>query len=66
MSERAWQKSSFSSPNGDTNCVELALTGERLLLRESERPDLILSAGPAAYRALLDGIKAGRLPATTD
>ncbi|MGP4002637.1 DUF397 domain-containing protein [Streptomyces sp. 8N706] len=57
-----WQKSSFSSGDGNTNCVELATgpTGA-LHLRESDEPTAILTTPLPAVRALLGHIKAGDL-----
>jgi len=52
-----WQKSSFSQAS---ECVEVAgLTG-RVLLRESDRPEVVVSVGSDGLRAFVDGVKAGR------
>jgi hypothetical protein len=49
----AWQKSSFS-PDGN-NCLEIAATPDgRLHLRESDEPDITLSARATRVRALLE------------
>ncbi|WSA45555.1 DUF397 domain-containing protein [Streptomyces sp. NBC_01803] len=61
MSGLAWQKSSFSGPDGNKECVELAATSDALLLRESDEPDAVLTTGPARLAALLAAMKAGRL-----
>jgi hypothetical protein len=65
MTELDWQKSSFSSGDGNTTCVELAAdpTGT-LHLRESDEPTAILTASRPAIRALLSRIKAGDLDLT--
>ncbi|MCM2420981.1 DUF397 domain-containing protein [Streptomyces sp. RKAG293] len=52
-----WQKSSFSEGNG--NCVELAMGLGGILVRESDRPDEVISTTPARLRAFVSGIKAG-------
>ncbi|MET4924036.1 DUF397 domain-containing protein [Streptomyces sp. PSRA5] len=58
MSEEAsWQKSSFST--GNTNCVELALLGGEILVRESIAPQVVLTTSPEKLRAFLAGVKAG-------
>jgi hypothetical protein len=52
-----WQKSSFSGdPN--TNCLELAPSGDGVLIRESEAPGFILTASRTGLAAFLRGIKA--------
>ncbi|XHL93345.1 DUF397 domain-containing protein [Streptomyces niveus] len=51
------QKSSFSS--GNTNCVELAATGDAVLLRESDAPHEIVITSPEKLTAFLVGVKAG-------
>ncbi|WP_079087417.1 DUF397 domain-containing protein [Streptomyces scabiei] len=52
-----WQKSTCSSGSG-ANCVELALSSSRILLRESDDPSRILPVtrhGAAALRRHLGG-----------
>ncbi|SFB93655.1 DUF397 domain-containing protein [Streptomyces aidingensis] len=56
-----WQKSSFSGANGP-DCVELAHGGGPLLLRESDAPETVLAASPAAFAALLTRLKEPGLP----
>lgn len=60
MDEIAWQKSSYSAA-GETSCVELAAphTPDTVLLRESDHPDVILSAAPSTVHALLLSLKNG-------
>jgi hypothetical protein len=60
MSELTWQKSSFSSGDGSTNCVELARVHRAICLRESDDPPTILISAPARMAALLDHIRAAR------
>ncbi|TDC74095.1 DUF397 domain-containing protein [Streptomyces hainanensis] len=56
MPASPWQKSSYSNEEG--NCVELAITpAARLLIRESDTPDTVLTASPARVRALLHRLK---------
>jgi Domain of unknown function (DUF397) len=55
-----WRKSSYSSDQGD-NCVEVAsLPGGGRAVRDSKDPDgPILRFSAEAWRAFLDGVKAG-------
>ncbi|MER6156862.1 DUF397 domain-containing protein [Streptomyces sp. NPDC001868] len=48
-----WQKSSFSSGSDGTNCVELALSPARILLRESDDPARILPVTRDGAAALI-------------
>jgi hypothetical protein len=55
-----WQKSSYSSSDGNTNCVEIA-SGDRagrLRLRESDEPTKVLVPAGATLRGLLAHLKA--------
>ncbi|MEU3459957.1 DUF397 domain-containing protein [Streptomyces sp. NPDC006733] len=54
-----WQKSSFSGPDDDNNCVELAPVPGAVLLRESDAPGVVLTTTPAAVGAFLASLKAG-------
>jgi hypothetical protein len=58
MTELAWQKSSFSSGDGNTTCVEIAEGPRTLHMRESEDPDTVLTPDRRALRALLTHLKA--------
>ena len=51
-----WQRSSTCPPNV---CVEVARKGRRILIREAERPRVIVQTGKADWRAFLDGVKRG-------
>lgn len=52
-----WQKSSFSSGDVQTNCVEIATGLACLHLRESDDPGASLSPDVTAFRALLTHLK---------
>lgn len=53
-----WQKSSFSSGDGNTSCVEVARdTTGTLHLRESDEPGNVLATRPTALRAMLARLK---------
>lgn len=59
MSELHWQKSSFSGAP-DQNCIYLATTpapDKTIRLRESDTPDVILTAAPEGLAALLRHVK---------
>lgn len=55
-----WLKSSFSE-QPDGACVELALRGRRILLRESDDPSAVVKVSPDGLRALLARVRANRL-----
>ncbi|OLT14232.1 hypothetical protein BJF78_19730 [Pseudonocardia sp. CNS-139] len=52
-----WHKASKS--HGVGACVELAVSGERILLRDSKNPGVHLSYTPAEIDAFIDGAKRG-------
>ncbi|WNE97373.1 DUF397 domain-containing protein [Streptomyces luomodiensis] len=57
MSTYQWRKSSYS---GDaSNCVNVGVAGNGIVLRESDDPDVVLSTTRAALRAFIRGAKAG-------
>ncbi|MFD4835301.1 DUF397 domain-containing protein [Streptomyces uncialis] len=53
-----WRKSSFSGGNGP-NCVEVAPQGDRVLIRESDAPAVIVTTDRAKLAAFVAGVKAG-------
>ncbi|MFE1149858.1 DUF397 domain-containing protein [Streptomyces albidoflavus] len=53
-----WQKSSFSGGNGE-DCVEVAPHEGGIVLRESDRPDQVITTTRAKLAAFLAGVKAG-------
>ncbi|MFJ4795336.1 DUF397 domain-containing protein [Kitasatospora purpeofusca] len=59
MTDKDWQKSSFSSSSD--NCVEVRTAGGLVDLRESDEGELILHTATATFADLLDAIKAGEL-----
>ncbi|MFD3913774.1 DUF397 domain-containing protein [Streptomyces sp. NPDC058603] len=54
-----WRKSSKSSNAAGSDCLELAEHGGEILMRESDKPDVIIRTTPALLRAFLDGAKQG-------
>jgi hypothetical protein len=52
-----WRKSSYSEQAG--NCLELAMIGDQVLVRESDEPDAIIRTTRAKLAAFLAGAKAG-------
>lgn len=59
MSYVAWQKSSFSSGDPNTNCIEVASESNALRIRESDEPAHTLAPTGAALTGLLRHLKAG-------
>ncbi|MFG2846176.1 DUF397 domain-containing protein [Kitasatospora sp. NPDC048296] len=57
MHQLNWQKSSFS--NDQTNCVEIASSGELVYIRESDDPTTIVTTTRAKLNAWINGAKAG-------
>jgi hypothetical protein len=52
-----WRKSSYSEQSG--NCLELAVVDGRVLVRESDEPDVVVRTTRAKLAAFLAGAKAG-------
>ncbi|MER5781413.1 DUF397 domain-containing protein [Streptomyces mobaraensis] len=62
VSGSPWTKSSFSSGQGNHDCVEVAASGASTLrLRESDEPGTVLTLTPAALRSLLARARSGHL-----
>ncbi|MDB1090221.1 DUF397 domain-containing protein [Streptomyces sp. ACA25] len=60
MTNFAWQKSSYSSGNPDSNCLEAATDPEgRLHFRESDDPNTTLTTTPQRWNALLQHTRRG-------
>ncbi|MFJ3926185.1 DUF397 domain-containing protein [Streptomyces sp. NPDC090022] len=55
--EIKWRKSSKSTETG--NCLEVAMKGGEILIRESDDPDVIIRTTPTKLRAFIDGAAAG-------
>ncbi|SFD15192.1 DUF397 domain-containing protein [Streptomyces aidingensis] len=53
-----WQKSSFSTNNGNGDCVELTAVPGGIALREGDRPADVLITAPPRLAALLTAVKA--------
>ncbi|MCM2420961.1 DUF397 domain-containing protein [Streptomyces sp. RKAG293] len=60
MTDRIWQKSSFSGTGMSDSCLEVTAdpTG-RILFREGDRPSEVLTTTPAHWAAFLRAIKTG-------
>ncbi|MFE6690256.1 DUF397 domain-containing protein [Streptomyces sp. NPDC057743] len=54
-----WQKSSFSGPDDNQSCLELAPVDGEIKMRESDDPDVIVTTSVAKLRAFVLGVKAG-------
>ncbi|AWZ04939.1 MULTISPECIES: DUF397 domain-containing protein [unclassified Streptomyces] len=54
-----WQKSSFSGPDDNQSCVELAPVAGAIKMRESDAPDVIVTTTVEKLRAFILGVKAG-------
>lgn len=61
MSEANWRKSSYSGAGDGNSCIELALIGTTVALRESDDPRTVLATTPLKLGVLLRSIKAGHL-----
>ncbi|TDC75665.1 DUF397 domain-containing protein [Streptomyces hainanensis] len=62
MSGIQWQRSSYSTDGGGNACLEVARARDAsCLLRESDEPDVIATAGAVRLGALLRAIKRGGL-----
>ena len=61
LSTAVWRKSSYSQGGGN-NCVEVAAVAGAVAIRDSKDPDGPAHVvSPAAFGALLDRIKRGKL-----
>ncbi|MBO1416758.1 DUF397 domain-containing protein [Streptomyces sp. FH025] len=57
MRRSDWQKSSYSAATNE--CVEVRTTDGLVEVRESDEGHLVIRTAPAAFAALLRGVKAG-------
>ncbi|OMI40131.1 DUF397 domain-containing protein [Streptomyces sparsogenes] len=56
----SWRKSSFSSGQPSSDCVEVAASsGDLILLRESDEPTAVITTVPARWAAFIRGVKRG-------
>ncbi|QFR02832.1 DUF397 domain-containing protein [Streptomyces phaeolivaceus] len=53
-----WRKSSFSE-DSDGNCIEVGLSGDGVLIRESDEPGTVVTTASDGLRVFLADIKAG-------
>jgi len=61
LSGAAWRTSSLSGSNGQ--CVQVALIGEYVIVRDSKDPQgAVLAFGAAEWNAFLVNLKADHLP----
>lgn len=61
-----WRKSSFSGGGTGSDCVELAVAGGEILVRDSKDPEgPVLRLTRAKAREFFDGIKAGDVDGLT-
>jgi hypothetical protein len=58
MSDIIWQQSSYCG-NGGNNCIQVAVDGNGISIRESVEPDRTVSAHRLAFRSFVTRIKAG-------
>ncbi|WP_327355409.1 DUF397 domain-containing protein [Streptomyces sp. NBC_01304] len=58
MTALVWQKSSFSSGDVNSDCVELATAQDgHILCRESDTPQAVLRTAPTAWAALIQALQ---------
>lgn len=61
MKNILWQKSSFSGPDNNPDCLELAAVSEAILMRESDSPEAVITTARTRVRALVACVKEGAL-----
>lgn len=65
MSQLSWQKSTFSTGDGE-NCVEVAADrAGTAYIRESDEPGAVVTSTPAAFAAFVRAVKAGEFDELT-
>ncbi len=57
--EMVFPKFKRASECGVGACAEAAVSGEKVLVRQSERPDIVVLFTPEEWRAFVKGVKAG-------
>ena len=59
-SRNGWRKSSYSGSTGNTNCVEVALAGTGIVVRDSKNPATgVLAAAAKEWAAFLGAVRGG-------
>jgi hypothetical protein len=65
LSTLNWVKSSFSDAGGN-NCIEIAVNGDGIAIRESFDPDTIVTTDRTTLRTFILDAKRGRLDHLVD
>ncbi|ADI06710.1 hypothetical protein SBI_03589 [Streptomyces bingchenggensis BCW-1] len=65
MDQHTWQRSSFCGGGGN-NCIEVAIDGSAIAIRESSEPNTVLATDHTALRAFVLGVKDGRFDPLLD
>ncbi|MGY1456096.1 DUF397 domain-containing protein [Streptomyces sp. SS8] len=56
MPELTWQRSSYCG-NGGNNCVEIAIDGDDIAIRDSNTPEQVITTSSATFRSFISRIK---------
>jgi hypothetical protein len=65
LDDVVWWKSSRSNGNGGNNCVEVAVVGTAIAVRDSKNPGgPVLCFTPMAWESFVDGAKHGGFEST--
>ncbi|WP_424216547.1 DUF397 domain-containing protein (plasmid) [Streptomyces sp. BI20] len=54
-----WRKSSFSGADEGRTSLEAGLSGDKVVLREGEEPEVVMTTSRAKFAAFVQGVKAG-------
>ncbi|MFI9203746.1 DUF397 domain-containing protein [Streptomyces sp. NPDC053048] len=57
MTGTSWQKSSFSGPDNNPDCIELAAVTDSILIRESDAPEPIIRTTRIRLDSLITRLK---------
>ncbi len=66
MNRASWQKSSFSGPDDNPDCVELRGFDGAVAIRESDNPGDVVTVPAPRVRALIASVKAGSIQHPSD